>query len=49
MELMHRDTHKDSKTCSFAILQFFCNLLPISKVLADLDAYKKKKEKHFSI
>ena len=42
MELLHNATHKDSKTYSFAILQFFYDLLGIFKVLADLDAYKKR-------
>jgi hypothetical protein len=35
MILLHRSTHKDSKTSSFAILQFFYDLLCIFKVLAD--------------
>ena len=45
MELLHRSTHKDSKTCRFSILRFFYNLLQISKVLVDLHAFKKKKRK----
>ena len=34
MTLLHRSTHKDSKTSSFSILRFFYNLLWFSKVSA---------------
>jgi hypothetical protein len=52
MNLLHRTTHKDSKTSSFIILWFFYNLLWIKQDLGDIlekEKQKIEKENNFSM